>query len=1604
MSVLKHLFNMQVIKFLLFWIAIEVVVAEMEFESFEPYSGTDPEFMSYGTLRVTKKSRHSFVISGDFEFKRNIGDEITMKLEFKNDAGVTLISISSPFCEFTKKNKSFWPGIVEASNMPQNNPCPLPKGSYTLKDYFFDTKRVPRTIPPGKYAAKVSCKPKFFDDRPSAMTDSRAMDDSSTILQLFQKANKRVLRLFDQEQFEDNNEDVNHTFGIEVLNKSDSENDENIEIPETQSQEPESTEPNSVYQQSRRDGLKSLNVKNLSPIDICTISLEGSTSRSISSSAFKEPTPRSPIHKKSIITKPNTSLRRSVFKPNVVPDFANFVCSTPRNGDSRQQFQDSITMSPIRSNSSPVKNTNTIQVRSMRELQNSILNTSDNGNSPDIEVRRKSVQSPVENVFKIPPTKTSDFVARRSSVDSVVSKKSKPASIGEIEPALLQQYDIHVTKTPTKRSSARISNTSLSPVSNRSNRNTPASINMDVDNNDIAIDQPSRRKSINQTDYRTINMAETPVQSNITTHNRDAMLLMKNKLAICETDDEDDDEAMDEVADINESEIMDEDIDVYEEEVIAEQVETEVITAPLYETPKKSLFKRPGTPLQVAILNAQEIRKNPIRLERITSSSDNDMTNNVSPSLLASFRNLPVKRKSNEKTTDTVDFEITSSQPEEASLALPKKKRKKAKELENNRMEYGHLVTELQKKNKTKSQDTTVRKRTLYCRESSVSPRESRTLRSSKNLSATPTKETNKSASDIELDLEMSRIHRSYQQVDKAVTPQKKSPVKKVVAAKTTELRIVTRSKQKADPLNEQSDSSEEETEAEVVVTNKKTPKQKTQEIHSETKTNKKSTNSRNQQEVDSIRKNISYRKDSTESDSSQEEEPVTNVVKEKNSNQQKTREVEVNRNKKSTHSEPVLDESDSSQDPEPIVKDVKKRAREVEVNHNKKSTHRELTVDESDSSQDPEPVVEVKKSTKQKKTREPVKKSTNKEPTLEESDSSQDPEPIVEVKKSTKQKKTQKPEINVHKTPTHREPTVDESDSSQDPEPIVEVKKSTKQKKTREPVKKSTHKEPTLDESDSQQDPEPIVTAAKKKTTKQQKTKDTIDRSKKTKQKEPTSEESDASQDPEPVVITMNTKTKQRSPDKRESIIIRNNEMSYRSYISEAESSEEQEPVVAPTVSKKSNKKKMEQDAEVSKKRLKEPSEKKSNVIKKSEIARYEKPSPLCKKKYSRIVRVESDSDDDDEYQIGQSKQQTKAIEPVFKVPEVPKRHLTKQQKKLSRELEGLKIKHDRELMSEFDEGIEINDDEDHANSPGIYRNVYRVADCERKLRVRRLYSRPYWMHGEHQFGIRYSTLNPDEEVQKSQFNKKLSKKNTNFLENCLNLTDHQLLIDEQTSEHGTRDKRSRSRSKEPRKQKKQKRQHNESSSTDYGGSTTSAQFVSSSNQQLPTIHEFSSSIAEEAVSYANLMTRFQDFGKNVGSSNTSEASTSSSTRVHSNFLDMAQMEDLNFTECGDGILFGKYVDAANCGVIQFLAGKKRDRAKTKRSNIKLLLLSGELEVTVANEVHILKPMGFMIIHCGTEYEMRNSYKGVSMVFFMREDSNQVSTSSSSGNSTTKK
>lgn len=60
-----------------------------------------------------------------------------------------------PVCDFFKNDKMIWPDLLAASNMPQNYPCPFPKGNYTIKNFMLDDKKF-GMLPPGKFLAKAS--------------------------------------------------------------------------------------------------------------------------------------------------------------------------------------------------------------------------------------------------------------------------------------------------------------------------------------------------------------------------------------------------------------------------------------------------------------------------------------------------------------------------------------------------------------------------------------------------------------------------------------------------------------------------------------------------------------------------------------------------------------------------------------------------------------------------------------------------------------------------------------------------------------------------------------------------------------------------------------------------------------------------------------------------------------------------------------------------------------------------------------------------------------------------------------------------------------------------------------------------------------------------------------------------------------------------------------------------------------------------------------------------------------------------------------------------------------------------------------------------------
>lgn len=47
----------------------------LELDKFEPFTMTDKDFFDPDSLRVARKGRNNFVISGDFKFLKNLGTE-----------------------------------------------------------------------------------------------------------------------------------------------------------------------------------------------------------------------------------------------------------------------------------------------------------------------------------------------------------------------------------------------------------------------------------------------------------------------------------------------------------------------------------------------------------------------------------------------------------------------------------------------------------------------------------------------------------------------------------------------------------------------------------------------------------------------------------------------------------------------------------------------------------------------------------------------------------------------------------------------------------------------------------------------------------------------------------------------------------------------------------------------------------------------------------------------------------------------------------------------------------------------------------------------------------------------------------------------------------------------------------------------------------------------------------------------------------------------------------------------------------------------------------------------------------------------------------------
>ncbi|XP_017869910.1 PREDICTED: uncharacterized protein LOC108618422 [Drosophila arizonae] len=149
---------------LLVYAAAEEKSYSLELNSFDKNTKieNDDSWVDWGTLRMKKVSRNQYTLDGEFEFKRNIGDEQKLSLQvFSYDEGAKqkgpmVMNVNKPFCEFVNEDVDTYPNLQKKSNMPEQGDCPFPKGKYTIDNYELETTFLPDDAPKGDYLLELT--------------------------------------------------------------------------------------------------------------------------------------------------------------------------------------------------------------------------------------------------------------------------------------------------------------------------------------------------------------------------------------------------------------------------------------------------------------------------------------------------------------------------------------------------------------------------------------------------------------------------------------------------------------------------------------------------------------------------------------------------------------------------------------------------------------------------------------------------------------------------------------------------------------------------------------------------------------------------------------------------------------------------------------------------------------------------------------------------------------------------------------------------------------------------------------------------------------------------------------------------------------------------------------------------------------------------------------------------------------------------------------------------------------------------------------------------------------------------------------------------------
>ncbi|XP_055645007.1 uncharacterized protein LOC129780600 [Toxorhynchites rutilus septentrionalis] len=130
---------------------------EVTLNSFAPYADSDRGLIDYGTLRMNKKTRSSFMISGNFTVLQNVGREYLTSFELVQvigDQSRPIVRAEQNFCQFYSTDYDMLLALRSVSNWPPKDSCPFPKGEYYINGYEATTKQMPPILAPGLYLLK----------------------------------------------------------------------------------------------------------------------------------------------------------------------------------------------------------------------------------------------------------------------------------------------------------------------------------------------------------------------------------------------------------------------------------------------------------------------------------------------------------------------------------------------------------------------------------------------------------------------------------------------------------------------------------------------------------------------------------------------------------------------------------------------------------------------------------------------------------------------------------------------------------------------------------------------------------------------------------------------------------------------------------------------------------------------------------------------------------------------------------------------------------------------------------------------------------------------------------------------------------------------------------------------------------------------------------------------------------------------------------------------------------------------------------------------------------------------------------------------------------